>query len=220
MRDQKALAVIGGDHDPENITEEVGRAFGAVGVSVEFTEQVERLSAQELASVHLFVLFRQGRVWPRDTDNPTRTWMTGEQESALADFISKGGGFLALHQSDAYHPQDGPFRRLLGGHFAGHPPVKTFSVKVVDSTHPVTRGVEDYVVSDEQHFLEYDEDELTLLTKSYSEDGEAPSGWVRQYGQGRVCYLANGHTLETLLNAQFQRLVQNAILWCLKRQAP
>ena len=47
----------------------------------------------------------------------------------------------------------------------------------------------------------------------------AAAGWVREPGRGRLCHLANGHTLEALLHPMYQRLLGNAVQWCLRREA-
>ena len=47
----------------------------------------------------------------------------------------------------------------------------------------------------------------------------AAAGWVREPGRGRLCHLANGHTLEALLHPMYQRLLRNAVRWCLHMEA-
>ena len=41
-------------------------------------------------------------------------------------------------------------------------------------------------------------------------------GWVREPGRGRLCHLAPGHTREALLHPMYQRLLRNAVRWCLR----
>ncbi len=42
---------------------------------------------------------------------------------------------------------------------------------MVNHDHPITRGVSDFVVSDEQHFMTYQKDPKYLLLQSVNEDG-------------------------------------------------
>jgi hypothetical protein len=89
---------------------------------------------------------------------------------------------------------------VLGAVTEEHPPLRPFKVKVVNHDHPITRGVSDVVVSDEQHFMTYQKDPKYLLLQSVNEDGltfkelgnSSAAGWAYEYGKGRVCYLAPG----------------------------
>jgi len=178
---------------------------------------VDALSAENIEGVDLLVLHRDGMNWPEGFDKPHVVWMTSEQERAVEAFVREGGGFIPLHNSIAIYPKQGLFRKVTAGHFVHHPPVETFSVQVVDRCHPVTAGVEDYVVTDEQHFLEYDGDRVELLLCSHSNRGDSAAGWALTHGRGRVCFLANGHTLEVLQMPDYQKLLRNAMRWSLGR---
>jgi hypothetical protein len=76
-----------------------------------------------------------------------------------------------------------------------------------------------FSVADEQHTPAYDAGKVHLLLRSRSDEGkEAAAGWVHEPGRGRLCHLANGHTREALLHPMYQRLVRNAVRWCLRRE--
>ena len=110
-----------------------------------------------------------------------------------------------------------PYLKLVGGRYIGHGPLERFRVEVVDRQHPVTQGVEDFSVADEQHTPPYDESKVHLLLRNRSDDGQtAAAGWAYEPGQGRLCHLANGHTREALEHPMYQRLLQNATRWCLR----
>jgi len=219
MPQAKALALISDRyHEPDYIKKGLKKVFAAENISVEFTEDVEAVSAETLQDVQLLVFLRDGMNWPDGYDKPYVMWMTLEQEKAIADFVANGGGFMPVHNSIAIYPKTGPYREVSGGHFIRHPAVEPFSVKVVNKEHPVTAGVSDYDIVDEQHFVEYDADRVELLLRSFSEkNDESAAGWAHEYGKGRVCFLANGHTLEALLNPECQKLLRNAVRWCLRR---
>ncbi len=210
-----ALALIGDRfHKPEDIEESLRPAFRAAGLTVEFCTTPDCLSPQRLSGVDLFLMYKMGQEWPQGHQQLPVVWMTRGQEVALESFVTRGGGFLGLHTAEAGYPTDGLYRRLIGGHFLRHPPLKPFTVRVVDSTHPVVRGVSDFEVRDEQHFVEYDQGAVHVLAVSESEDGRQPAVWVRGYGRGRVCYIANGHTQEVLSLPAMQALLRNALRWC------
>ena len=147
----------------------------------------------------------------------TRSGCFQAQEEAVEAFVLSGGGFLPLHNSGWAYPWRGPYRRVLGGYFQGHPPESPFEVRVVKSDHPITAGVSDFEIVDEQHFLWFDYERVELLLKSIGRDGrESPAGWAYEYGKGRVAYLANGHTLKILLHPMVQLLLHNAVRWLLR----
>ena len=85
---------------------------------------------------------------------------------------------------------------------------------------PIQPGVTNFFTADEQHTPPCDTNKVHLLLMNRSDDGKtvAAAGWAYEPGQGRLCYLANGHTREALNHPMFQRLLRNAVNWCLKRE--
>ena len=191
--------------------------FKATGVVPHFAVDVRAVSAENLARVRLLVILRDGLQRPKPNPESNLVWMTPEQEQAIVDFVERGGGFLNLHNSMGLYPDNGPYLKLVGGRYNGHGPLERFRVEVVDRQHPVTQGVEDFSVADEQHTPPYDESKVHLLLRNRSDDGQtAAAGWAYEPGQGRLCHLANGHTREALEHPMYQRLLQNATRWCLR----
>ena len=211
-----ALVLVGDRfHEPEHIQEGLKPVFEATGVTPHFAVDVRALSAETLARVQLLVVLKDGMLWPEGNDRPYRQWMTMEQQEAVVEFVESGGGFLNLHNSMGLYPE-GPYLELVGGRYKGHGPLERFGVEVVDAEHPVTRGVRDFFVADEQHTPSYDSKKVGLLLRNRSDQGTAgAAGWAYQAGKGRLCHLANGHTLESLDHPMFQRLMRNAVRWCL-----
>jgi len=214
----RALAVIGDRyHSPVHIRDGLVPAFARENIPVTFVTNVEALTAGALEDYDLLVIFRDGMNWPEGYDNEHVKWMTDAQQQAIWDFVHEGGGFLAMHNAHGLFPEDGPYYKLFGGDYGGHPPPATFAVRVEDTDHPITRGVEDYEIFDEQHMSKYYLDRERLLLRSISPaNEEAPAGWWREPGEGRFVYLAPGHTHEGLHHAMTQRLIRNSIRWLLR----
>jgi len=217
-----ALVLIGDQpHEPGHLEEGLQPVFEATGVVPHFTVDVNALSAKNLAMVQLLVILRDGLMRPERDDRTHFIWMTPEQQRAVATFVEGGGGFLNLHNSMGLYPPHGPYLDLVGGRYIGHGPLERFRVEVVDPAHPITRGVGAFFVADEQHTPPYDEARVHLLLQNHSDDGKvAAAGWVREPGRGRLCHLANGHTLEALLHPMYQTLLRNAVRWCLRIEDP
>ena len=214
----RALALVADRyHEPARIERGLQRAFAAVNVPLTITVDVRQLSPENLQKVQLLVMLRDGMNWPEGHDQAYVQWMSDEQQQAVADFVNAGGGFLALHNVTGIYPPGGLYYEVLAGQYHGHSPIEVFRVEVADPKHPVTRGVGPYRIHDEQHFPTFDDRRAHLLLRSRSKHGQYPAGWAYQYGQGRVGYLANGHTTEAIQHPMFQRLLRNAIGWCLRR---
>jgi type 1 glutamine amidotransferase len=217
----QALVLIGDQpHEPEHIETGLGPVFEATGVVPHFTVDVRALSAANLERVKLLVILRDGLQRPSDEESSHYAWMTPEQQQAVVRFVESGGSFLNLHNSMGLYPDGGPYLKLVGGRYIGHGPLERFRVEVVDADHPVTRGVEDFWTADEQHTPPVDRD-VRLLLRNRSDDGKvvAAAGWAYEPGKGRLVHLANGHTRESLLHPTYQKLMRNAVDWCLRRES-
>jgi type 1 glutamine amidotransferase len=215
-----ALVLIGDQpHEPGHVEEGLRPLFEATGVVPHFTLDVRALSDENLAQVQLLVVLRDGLQRPMTGEKSDFIWMTPEQERAVVDYVEGGGAFLNLHNSMGLYPDDGPYLQLVGGRYIGHGPLERFRVEVVAAEHPITRGVSAFSVADEQHTPPYDRSKVQLLLQNRSDEGTvAAAGWCYEPGRGRLCHLANGHTRESLLHPMYQRLMRNAVAWCLRRE--
>lgn len=246
-----AFALIGDRyHNSDYIRTGLGKTIAKdLGIAVDFCDEVTQLSAGRLSSVRLLIVFRDGMTWPDgysdESSNPGYVrvgsppivsepplphwegkafyWITPAQGKAVRDFVNRGGAALFYHNATFISPHNQDFRDVLGAVTQGHPPIRPFRVKVINHDHPITRGVHDFVVTDEQHFVTYQKDPKYLLLQSVNEAGlthktlgtTSPAGWAYPYGKGRVCYLAPGHMLSDLWNPEYEKLQQNAVRWLL-----
>ena len=220
------------------------------GLTIDFCDEVELLSAEHLRGYKMLIVFRDGMLWPEgyadESSNAAYAqkgsppivsvppvpkhgaapvyWITAAQGKAVRDFVTNGGAALFYHNVTYISPHNEDFRDVLGAVTEGHPPIRPFKVKVVNRDHPITRGVNDFVVTDEQHYMKYQKDPKYLLLQSVNEDGltykelgsTCAAGWAYDYGKGRVCYLAPGHMLSDLWNPEYEKLQKNAVKWLLR----
>jgi hypothetical protein len=217
-RRPRALALIGDRyHSPVYIRDNLINALVRENIPVTFIEEVTALNAGSLSEHQLLIILRDGMNWPDGYDKPHVKWMTDEQQQAIWDFVNRGGGFLALHNSQGLYPAGGLYYKLFGGDYGGHPEPYTFTIRIEDKNHPITAGVEDFEIFDEQHTIKYYLDREHLLLRSIARDNlEAAAGWWREMGKGRFCYLAPGHTPDALSHPMMQRLIRNAIRWLVR----
>ena len=218
------------------------------GISIDFRDEVELLNAQELKGYKLLIILRDGMLWPTGyLQGPSASpnipavpivsepplpkiepqadyWIQPEQ-GKLKEFVSNGGGVLFYHNVTYISPHNDDFRDVLGAVTEEHPPLRPFKVKIVNRDHPITRGVNDFVVTDEQHYMAYQKDPKYLLMQSVNENGltfkdlgpSSAAGWAYDYGKGRVCYLAPGHVITSLWNPEYEKLQKNAVRWLLRQ---
>lgn len=212
--------MLAGDryHPAEDAFKGVGKVLEAAGLDTHFTTDFASIDADLLKGKKLLVFHRDGMEWPNGHDEPPEQWMKPHQEEAIESFVQDGGAFLVLHNSGWNYPWQGGYRRTLGGYYQFHPPFLKFDVKIVDKGHPITQGVTDYEIEDEQHFIWFDPDRVTLLTTSIGKDGRQSAGsFCHEYGKGRVVYIGHGHRLPVLMQEPAQKLMTNAVNWLLRK---
>ncbi len=222
------------------------------GVPVDFTDETSLLNAETLDGYKLLIVLRDGMIWPDGYGNEESTnaawvatgrpklvfdpplpvvkakpafWMTPAQGKAVRQFVDSGGAALFLHNTTHVGLTDPDFRHVLGAAYTGHPPIRTFKVKVTNPKHPIAQGVRDFIITDEQHYMDYDKDPKHVFLETVNEEGlefgkqgaTAKGGWSYDYGKGRICYLSPGHMLSDLWHPEYVKLQQNAVRWLLRQ---
>lgn len=248
-----AFALIGdryhnSDYIRTGLTRNVTRDLN---ISVDFCDETKMLNAETLTGYKLLIILRDGMIWPDGYPDETSNaawvatgkpklvsdppvpktpakpafWMKPEQGKAVRRFVESGGSALFMHNVTHVGLTDADFRHVLGAAYAGHPPIRTFKVRVTNPNHPITKGVKDFIVTDEQHYMDYDKDRKHIFLETVNEEGldfdkkgpVAPGGWSYDYGKGRIAYLSPGHLLNVLWNPEYIKLQQNALRWLMRQ---
>jgi len=232
-------------HNIDYIRTALGKTLGKdLGISIDFSDELSLLTSRRLRDYKLLIMLRDGMVWPNGysgggrgspaivSDPPLPKmeekevyWITSEQGKAVKEFVQGGGSALFYHNTTYISPHNEDFRDVLGAVTQQHPALRPFKVKIVNHEHAITRGVSDFVVTDEQHFVKYQKDPKYLLMQSVNEDGltwrdlgnSSAAGWAYDYGKGRVCYLAPGHVITALWNPEYEKIQKNAVKWLLRQ---
>lgn len=140
---------------------------------------------------------------------------TAPQQKVLRDFIEQGGKWYALHGTSSIlrfledgrvdAPRLAPhFMETLGSMFIAHPPIAPYEVNVVQPSHPLTKGIENFETNDELYLLETYADLDVLMdcgfegkAEGFVEDiwpkGRHPVFYIHTIGEGQVLYLTLGH---------------------------
>jgi len=241
---RRVLALIGDRyHNADYIRVALDRVLDGLNVTVDYTINCDQLSRSVLGNYQIFLCLRDGMIWPggylgpdaysyqqglenrSDAPEPkSQTWLKEEQALALKDFVTAGNGFYSLHNNSHVSLSSKTYRDVMGGAYIGHPTLRPFKVRVVNASHPITQGVHDFMVNDEQHFVEYDKDRKDILLEAENIDGltfqnlgaKSIAGWACDYGHGRVVFTSVGHTIHALWNPEYVKIQKRAVQWLLK----
>ena len=142
----------------------------------------------------------------------TRGELTDAQRDGLLKFVAGGKGFVGVHSASASFRDCAEFHCMLGGIFTTHPRPRPYQVSVVDPDNPFTEGIEEFFVEDEQYIMDYDP-RVTVLASALYRGRAEPVIWTKAWGQGRVYYLALGHTPECCRHEMFAPLLIRGTVW-------
>lgn len=138
--------------------------------------------------------------------------VTDGQRDGLSRWLASGKGYVGIHSAADSFREDPDYRNLVGGYFITHPRYRDYQVSVTEVAHPITEGLDEFMVKDEQYILDYDP-RVTVLATALWKGKTMPVVWVKPHGQGRVCYIALGHDPAACQHPVFRQLLQRATLW-------
>jgi len=251
----RAFALIGDEsHNSDYIRSALTSTLvKEAGLPIDFTDEEKELSYEKLQRYRILIMFRDGLRFPdgytyamywRPTADQIVSvppiqkkiggrgvgWMTDEQGKAVKRWVQEGGSLWAFHNNSQLSLMNKDYRDVEGAIYTGHPPIRPFKVKITNRDHPITRGVNDFVVTDEQHFLVYDKDPKYVLAVSVNEErltykdqsgrtsNTCESVWAYDYGKGRVCFMAPGHAITVMWNPEYEKMQKNAVKWLLREE--
>jgi type 1 glutamine amidotransferase len=154
--------------------------------------------------------------------------ITEARQANLLKLLDQGVGFVVLHHAVAAFSEWTEYADIIGAkYYLEDTPNHTksiyqhdvdFTVNVADGKHPVTRGLQDFVIHDETYnnYDIYDDNRVLLTT---AESTSAPGVcWVRRHGNANVCFIQLGHGPEAFTNPNYQQLVAQAATWAAKQE--
>jgi type 1 glutamine amidotransferase len=244
-----ALAVTGDESHNSDVYRTALQAtlVKDAGIPIDFTDEEKLITYENLKRYKILILFRNGTRHPggynnlqpgveivsvppleRKLDRTFVATISDEQCKDIKRWVEEGGSLWAWHNNSRLSLMRKDYRDVQGATIIGHPPVRPFKVKIINHDHPITKGVNDFVVTDEQHFLVYEKDPKYVLAMSVNEDGltyrsgkdgkpgtSCEAAWAYDYGKGRVCFFAPGHAMTALWNPEYEKMQKNAVKWLL-----
>ena len=187
-------------HNSSELAPLLARALARDGINITYTENPTDLNPRHLAlydAVMIYANYATG---------------TPGQIAAILDFVSKGGGWLAIHAGGGCFKNSDEYATLIGSRFLSHG-TGTFTADILAPDHPVMRNVQPFATWDETYVHERHNPDKTVLMVRADSARREPWTWVRTHGKGRVFYTAYGHDRRTWDQPMFQQLIRNAVLW-------
>jgi len=154
-----------------------------------------------------------------------------ETKSFLSIF-DKGIGVIFLHHAIVAHQDWNEFIKITGAKYHYKPYSfnglkygpstykhdQDFEVIIIEQTHPITNGIENFSVHDEIYInIEYENGNDNLLGTNNSESAKY-LGWTRKYRNSKVITLLLGDDRFVYENENFRKLIFNSIDWLKKRE--
>ena len=155
-----------------------------------------------------------------------------KQQQGFVELAKKGIGVVSMHHNMGAHQKWDEFRKIIGGKFCTadcmidgvlFKPLtwkddQTIKVTVVDKDHPITKGVEDFVIHDETYGGYWVAPDVKVLVKTdHPGNKPGPIAWTTKYGNSRVAFLMLGHDHHAWQNPNYARLLGQAIHWAAGR---
>jgi putative membrane-bound dehydrogenase-like protein len=175
------------------------------GINLTYTESLEDLNTDNLNKYDGLVIYAN------------HDFLAPEQEKALQQFLAQGKGLIPLHSATGCFKNSDWYINTIGGQFASHG-TGDFNSKIIDPSHPIMEGLEDFETWDETYVHQRLNPEITVLMERVEGDHREPYTWVLEQGKGRVFYTAYGHNDSTWTNPHFLKLVENGIFWAMGDQ--
>ncbi|WP_395397811.1 ThuA domain-containing protein [Novosphingobium sp. BL-8A] len=160
---------------------------------------------------------------------------TPDQRLAFEAFVKNGGGFLGLHAAGDNSHEAWPWYadNLIGATFTMHtmsPQFQTATVNLEDRASPVLAGLPPSWKHNEEWYsfaasprLKGYHVLMTVDERTYNPEGmfgkdlrmgtDHPVVWWHCVGKGRALYSALGHQPEAFRQAEYVRLLTNAVSW-------
>ncbi|MCK0148283.1 ThuA domain-containing protein [Arenibacter sp. F26102] len=139
-------------------------------------------------------------------------------EKKLQKFVSDGGGLVLIHFASGAFRNWPEFRKLAGKIWDGkntHDPRGPFLVNVLDTLHPLTKGLKSYETDDELYIGVTGDEPVKVLADARSKvtGHDHPMAFIFSYGKGRVFHTPLGHDARAIHIIGTAQLIRNGVVW-------
>lgn len=146
---------------------------------------------------------------------------------ALAACISEGKPLVALHHSICAFTNWDEYLHIIGGKYLHHYatikgteyPASSYehdrqmAIQVIDTLHPVSIGISNFILFDETYLGYYVEPGVTPLLQTDDPTSTPVIAWTKRYGKSRVVSIQPGHGVPAFEDESYRKLLRQAIVW-------
>jgi type 1 glutamine amidotransferase len=189
-------------HPLHVVQEQLIRILGD-SVKVDATDKTAPLKQDKINTYDLLISYRDN--WEQS--------LNADEVAGILQFVANGGGLLVIHNGISMGVSS-ELAQLIGAKFIGHPDYTSLTFQATASEHPLINGLSGFIMDEEPYRFELDPfADIEMLLVYRHEDQDWPAAWSRDYGMGRVVYLAPGHHLPSFLNEEFSHWIINSAKW-------
>ena len=213
----RAVIVWGGwdGHKPRETAEVLRQILLPHDYDIIVTSDVAALGAADIVTMDLII--------PYLTDAEIEKQTALKLTAAVRAGSGPGGHHAAMATS---FRRSTDFHYLTGGQWVAHPGnIIDYRGDIARPDDPLVAGIEGFAYRSEQYYLHYDPSVEILATTTFTgEHDAATSGIVmpvvfkRQFGQGRIFYLALGHVPEELTHPAVRTILERGLLWATRKR--
>jgi type 1 glutamine amidotransferase len=203
----RLLLITGGLHPYHQTTPIITKTLRKRGHKVRVTKSAKELAEKSMAGFDAIVLNTWRRnTFVEDVEHLRLSYPQGDlgndftdaQRSGLKSFVESGGGLVSLHISPDSSPDWSEMKKLTGGGWVSgvskHHRFGRLKVHIVNTTHPVTEGIDDFETEDELYTNMDLQPGIDTFMGTKLDGAECPLGWTTTYGEGKVVNIALGHS--------------------------
>ncbi len=202
-------------HDHAANAQRIAEILARVGIDARLRATHPR-SFRDLAGVDLLIV-EAGRGAASPDGASDDEWTIAH--TRLADYVSRGGALLVLHNGIAAFSDLPAWSNWVGGAWVEgvsmHPPIADNTITPRELDHPIVDGLGPITVHDELYSHLGRADDNTVLAHHRYDDQKQPLVWVRENATGRVVFDALGHDVRSYDSESRNRLLQREALWAI-----
>ena len=215
--DVRVLLVTGGHgFDKEPFYAFVNSLPGMVVTEVKHPDALAMFRAENRSSYDVVLFYDMPNV------------ISEQEKKDFIDCLKEGKGMVVWHHAYCSYQDWSEYQTIIGGRYyeqawtdsnGVEQPKSTydhdvqFRVKVADTQHPVTKGIEDFDIVDETYGKGVVNPNVHILLTTDAPTSTPSIAWTNQYGKSKIVTVLLGHDNHAWTNPSFVKFLTQAINW-------
>jgi len=204
----KLLVLTGGHGYDEPAFQKLFQSLAGITTTMKTMDQFFALPAAERDAFDVLLFYHMLMPTPKD-----------KALEALTHLGSTEQGLVMLHHALLAYPQWPVWTDIMGiaNRKFGYHHDQKLHVKVVNTEHPITKGLKSWDMIDETYTMaDAGEGSEILLTTEHPKSMKT-LGWTRQHKKSRVFCFESGHDNQTWVDPNFREVLRRGVLWCARK---